>query len=193
MSVSNMWACCLLLCWRLLSWCGAAQVGEPVPAPARHCRRPHSCRQDSETNAYRTALVLELSIWALWRPLAPCLSFLSGPEVRMSHPFLFGIDRVSWMADSLCHEAARFREFFPNYWMRLCTFPTKTNVLWISCQQKHERIPLGLPFIKICSKNWHFHSSILKIKALVFAEKHDFLHEITCNNSDRMVKRWKSR
>lgn len=95
-----MWARSLLLCWRLLSWCGAAQVGEPVPAPARHCRRPHSCRQDSETDAYRTALVLDLSIWALWGPLAPCLSFLSGPEVGMSHPFLFDIDH-EWLTHSV--------------------------------------------------------------------------------------------
>lgn len=95
-----MWACCLLLCWRLRSWCGAAQVGEPGPAPARRCRRPHSCRQDSETAA-GTALVLDLSIWALWGPLAVCLSFLSGPEVGMSHPFLFGIDIMNgWLTPS---------------------------------------------------------------------------------------------
>lgn len=183
-----MWACCLLLCWRLLSWCGAAQVGEPVPAPARHCRRPHSCRQDSETDAYRTALVLELSIWG---PHAPCLAFLSGPEVGMSHPFLFDIDRVSWMADSLCHEAARFREFFPNYWMRLCTFPTKTNVLWMSWQQKHEHIPLGLPFIKICSKIDIFILQYWKSR-LRFLQKNMIFHEITCINSDRLAIRWKS-
>lgn len=55
----------------------AAQVGEPVPAPARHGRRPHSCRQqDSKAGGYRMALILD------------------------------PVDCVSLVADSLCREAA---------------------------------------------------------------------------------------